>query len=89
MEKNYIYILKQENSNIIKIGVTNDIKKRLKSVQTGNPNKIRVYHYEERNNAYEIEAFLKRKFVEYKREGEWYENLNPLSVRVEILQYLD
>ena len=89
MEKNYIYILKQEDSNIIKIGVTNNINKRLKSVQTGNPSKISVYYYEERNNAYKIEAYLKKKFVKYKKEGEWYENLDPLIVRVELLQYLD
>jgi predicted GIY-YIG superfamily endonuclease len=88
MKKNYIYILQQENSNIIKIGVTNNIKKRLQSIQTGNPNKVSVYHYEERNNAYTVEAFLKKKFISYKKEGEWYENLNPLNVRIELFQYV-
>ena len=51
MEKNYIYILKQEGTNIIKIGVTNDLDKRLRSIQTGNPNKISIYHFEERNHS--------------------------------------
>lgn len=89
MEKNYIYILKQEGTNIIKIGVTNDLDKRLRSIQTGNPNKISIYHFEERNNAYKVESYLKKKFIKYKKEGEWYENLDPLEVRLELFQYIN
>ena len=46
----------------IKIGVTNNIEKRVKTHQTGNPNEIRVFHYEERDDAYKVESKLKKHF---------------------------
>ena len=42
----------------------------------------------ERNNAYKVESYLKKKFIKYKKEGEWYENLDPLEVRLELFQYI-
>lgn len=52
----------------VKIGITEDIEKRLSGIQTGNPKKIKLIHYIEGNKEYEYH----RKFKKYRANGEWF-----------------
>ena len=42
----YIYVIGPEDGPQ-KIGITNNLKHRLKAIQTGNPEKLYVHHFEE------------------------------------------
>tara|TARA_B100000700_G_scaffold267699_1_gene307775 strand:- start:42595 stop:42864 length:270 start_codon:yes stop_codon:yes gene_type:complete len=87
MKKNYIYILQKRNiPKEIKIGVTDDIDKRLKNIQTGNSSEIIVYYIEEREDAYKVEKKLHNFFDKYRLEkGEWF-LIDPKIVRKKIFQ---
>lgn len=89
MKKNFIYIFqKKDNPFEIKIGVTDNIERRLKNLQTGNSKEIVVFYYEEREDAYKIEKKLHRFFEEYRLEkGEWF-FIDPITVRKKIFQFV-
>ena len=38
--KNKVYLMNAKNTNYYKIGITSDVKKRLSTIQCGNPNEI-------------------------------------------------
>jgi len=63
-----------------KIGVSENIEKRLIQLQTGNPNRIKVVHIQEYSDmmiARTIEKHLHRMLKEYRLNGEWFELLTP------------
>lgn len=41
----FVYAIGPENGPV-KIGFTNDLKKRLKAIQTGNPQKVEIFYSE-------------------------------------------
>ena len=41
-EKSYVYLIKISNEGIYKIGVSKDVNKRVKQLQTGNPEQIEI-----------------------------------------------
>lgn len=58
-----------------KIGITNDLKKRLKAIQTGNPDQLYIHHFEEIDTRTKV-RLLERKIhleLNYKKlKGEWF-----------------
>src|SRR5690606_31904725 len=52
----FLYVLSCDNK--LKIGITNDIQKRIKSLQTGNPNPIKLEYIEERYLPHKAEKYL-------------------------------
>lgn len=61
--------------NIFKIGVANDIFKRMKSLQTGSTEKLWLYGFfpiDTKRNMLNKEVALHRTFASYQRRGEWY-----------------
>ena len=71
--KCYVYFAQAGAS--VKIGVADNIDKRLKDLQTGNPIKIRLIAYIpalSKAHAYQIEHGLHRKFISYNVNGEWF-----------------
>lgn len=87
-KKNFLYILTMENSDLFKVGVTNDIEKRLSNIQTGNPNKIRILFCDEMEDAYKIESRIKIKYKKYIKNGEWYGGINPEDIKKFIFKEL-
>ncbi len=86
MKKNYIYIINKKNfENVVKIGVTDDIEKRLKTLQTANIEVLNLFHFEEREDAYKIEKKLHKIFHEFRENGEWF-LIDPKIVRKKLLQ---
>jgi hypothetical protein len=67
-----VYLL-TNNNGFYKIGVTKgDIDRRIKSLQTGNPNKIELVNYYESNNYRKIESWFHRIYEDIRLEGEWF-----------------
>lgn len=70
----YVYFI-TDGTNAVKIGVAKDVKKRLGSIQTGNPRKVSVLYLikcDSEKEAYVIENGLHRIYSEYRLEGEWF-----------------
>jgi len=72
-----IYIIYNEERDRFKIGFSKNPLKRLKALQTGNDDVIKLYYEREVKHYSKIEAYLKRYYKEYKIQGEWFEC--PLS----------
>ncbi len=66
------YIIVEEDTNICKIGVSIDIEERLKSLQTGNSNKLLLNSGFYCKVPYKLETIVKNKYKEYNRIGEWF-----------------
>ena len=62
-------------SSTTKIGVTSDLQKRIDSLQTGNPYRLRCIAYIEchkKEDAYKLENYLHRKLKRFRLMGEWF-----------------
>lgn len=79
----FLYII--SCGDLIKIGVTNNIEQRLVTLQTGNPHEMILEHFERKNEAYKIEAYLHRIFEPYKVRGEWFKGITIRDIRSKIL----
>lgn len=84
MNNIYIFVCGDD----IKIGVSKDVEKRLKTVQTGRSEKVHIYHNEEREDAYKLERLLFKKFARYRKEGEWFKGISPEEVRVALYELI-
>lgn len=71
----FIYIIHASNTSTYKIGIAKDVEKRLKGLQTSNPNKLQVVNKFYFDNASKIESDLHEKFKDKRLNGEWF-NLN-------------
>lgn len=68
-----IYIIYNETTNRFKLGFSKNPTLRVKSLQTGNDNIIKLYYERKVTHYSKVEAFLKRHFKQYRTSGEWYE----------------
>lgn len=70
----YVYIITTGDKRLFKIGRTkNDVAKRLKQLQTGNPDKLHIYFAIPTADSAALEASLHRKYKEYRiLGGEWF-----------------
>lgn len=74
----WLYLIKEENvcdGNRYKIGVTSekDANKRLKKLQTGNPNKLSFLGVFETKYPYKLESIMHGQYSDKNILGEWYE----------------
>lgn len=67
----YTYILKEENNNLFKIGKTENIARRVRSLQTGNSRKLRLIGYFTTDIEHDLHTLFKEKWV----KGEWFRDL--------------
>lgn len=68
-----IYIIYNESRDRFKIGFSKDPLKRLKTLQTGNDDTLKLYYERDVKHYSKVEASLKRYFEPYKTIGEWFE----------------
>jgi predicted GIY-YIG superfamily endonuclease len=69
----YIYIIQMKGTNYFKIGITNNLTKRLSTLQTGNPIKLYIVrYYEIYTNTKKIEKLLHNYLSEYHIHLEWF-----------------
>ena len=72
--KNYLYVITSGKKNF-KIGYTNDIGKRIKSLQTGNPTELALDILIEVGSEYQAsnyEKYLHDMFKVFRVQGEWF-----------------
>lgn len=77
----YIYFIRDGLAHI-KIGITNNVKKRLDALQTANPMKLEYFfgmHVKTQRDALDIESELHEKFKDYRLMGEWFEETEVLK----------
>lgn len=70
--KKYIYLIQSLESSNYKIGISKNPKKRLKQIQTGNGEELRLVGQYESEYYNLIEGFLHRKYEYLKTRGEWF-----------------
>lgn len=74
MSNGFIYFISDNNGHI-KIGVTEDVTRRMQQLQTGNAMELSLIHSIRMNSmsdAYDLETILHRTFDEYQVKNEWY-----------------
>ena len=67
-----VYIVAIQESNLYKIGVTKDLKKRLSQLQTSNPYEFYLINFFITNRSKELEKLLHEKFKKYNYKREWF-----------------
>jgi hypothetical protein len=77
----HTYLVGAEGIDLVKIGHTTDPKKRLASLQTGQPLQLTLLWSQEGD----CESYLHVKFAEYRVRGEWFD-LTSLGDPVEVVE---
>ena len=80
-KKHNIYLMVAGND--IKIGVSENPKRRLTEVQTGNPKEVRLAYIEEmdsKQQAYYVEKELHKTYKKLNKQGEWFKGLSIVKV---------
>ena len=71
--RQYVYIIENQDSGAIKIGVAHNVEKRIKQLQTGSVSELNlIYRSNICSNAFEVEKFMHDKFNNRHIRGEWY-----------------
>lgn len=71
--KKHIYLIKSNESDRYKIGISKNPKNRVKQLQTGNSEKLTLISSYESEYYKQIEVSLHNRFSHLKKEGEWFE----------------
>ena len=69
----FVYIIQAGNTNLYKIGYTNNPERRIKGLQTGNPQSLRFVTIYETPNPRELERKIHDIVAREKMVGEWFE----------------
>lgn len=74
MANNYIYIIGSDEPPF-KIGITNNLDKRLKNLQTGHPKLLKIHEYKEvtSDKVRLLERVIHRHLKMYRTHGEWFD----------------
>jgi hypothetical protein len=69
----FVYLI-ASGGNIIKIGKANDVGKRVRALQTGQPFSLRIIHRIEvaQNDVLKLEKAIHKKLKRYVLRGEWF-----------------
>ena len=71
-DKGGVYLIKIKDTDLHKIGVANDAKKRLAALQTSNPFELELVSCYQVEGPYDHEKRLHRHFQEFRTQGEWF-----------------
>jgi len=82
----YVYFIRSETGEV-KIGVSKDPKKRLSSLQAGNPVTLEILTTRKSNRPYELESKLHSILSDLRVSGEWFDlgNKTPEECLNEVL----
>lgn len=71
--RQFVYIIKNPLNDTVKIGIAQDVQKRLQQLQTGSGVELELlYQSVVCSNAYSIESDVHSHFADYRTFGEWY-----------------
>lgn len=71
----YVYLILDEKSVAVKIGKSNCVEERLSSLQTGNPNELKIIwcsEYVSEQHSFMLEKEYHEKFKDLRISGEWF-----------------
>jgi hypothetical protein len=68
----FVYLLRDSNTNLIKIGRTTNLATRLANLRTANPRLEEEYIFET-DQAVSIEGYLHKRFAIHQQEGEYFD----------------
>lgn len=74
-----IYIIKAEEHELFKVGIAENVNKRLVQISTNSPFKLEVIFEMNVENAHYIEQLLHQKYTQYNTNNEWFK-LNKKSL---------
>ena len=69
----YVYLISDLNNYTYKIGISKNPENRIKSLQTGNDNKLKIVHKILCENFNDVELALHNKYQFLRVNGEWFE----------------
>lgn len=95
----YLYVISEEkNPTICKIGFSKNPEKRIKTFQTGHPEKLKLYYYElfTETSIRKFESIVHKNLKHYKFNNEWFQispddaiaEIQFLKIRYENEKYL-
>lgn len=76
-----IYFIYDSQRNAVKIGITNDVERRLYGLQTGNPVKLELKH--SLRGTHRDERLLHKHYEKYNILREWFEYSNEIMLDIE------
>ncbi len=85
-QAHFVYFILNQDSNAIKIGKAKDLVKRMKSLQTSSPVKLKLIEsvqVEGGEEAQQLEQSLHQQFREIRLAGEWF------KAEARLLEYID
>ena len=68
----YVYLIHDLYNNTYKIGVTNNLVKRMNNLQTGNVCKLKLIESFKTDYPYRLETMLHRSLEQYRENNEWF-----------------
>ena len=69
----YIYLIQSLENSYYKIGISNNPKRRIKELSTGNPSQLKLVETYQSEHAEKIERTLQRRYSYLRKEGEWFD----------------
>lgn len=75
-----VYIIRIQNTDHFKIGITNDLKKRMSNFATGNPQNLKIEYFVATKHYKSLEKHFHEIFKENRTKGEWF-NFNETEFR--------
>ena len=77
MTTHYVYVICPETElGHVKVGITSNIQRRLTELQTGHPERLKVYHKKQvpsRADAKRLEVMAHARMVQWRQTGEWFD----------------
>jgi T5orf172 domain len=72
-KRRYVYFVQGEKTGLLKIGCSSDVQRRLRDMQGGSPDVLRVIKvFGPICQAYRIEQAFHDAFTEHRKHGEWF-----------------
>ena len=68
-----VYFIKIKDTNYYKIGVSQNIKRRIRDIRSFIPFEIELINIVKTNIAYDVEYELMKSFKQYQMKGEWFD----------------
>ncbi len=84
----YIYFIKEVESGRVKIGFSNSPEKRLKSLQTANPNRLMIVNIVRVSDTRKCETDIKSQLKVYQIKGEWYDIPDKTEINLGGVNYI-
>ena len=77
----YVYVAQESESGRYKIGISKDPERRIKELNIGNPEQLKLIHYFKSNgNKYESETLTHKMYEAHKLRSEWFDTAIDLNL---------